>query len=326
MTTIRLYWNHICVLHKQEMIFLNQIKKQLMEEDIDLDITYFGLGYPEHMSDYLRKESAELPDLIVSADLEVFEDTRIFNRFKDSLHPVTQWFATKNTEYVPMFGRHPGMLPYMAIPLVFYANKAEHSSADNLALAQAANGEFRISFGGINNSAVKTVVKTVMEQHGVDAAASLLSSHLIYDMPIQAFHQVRTKQADIALVPSIYALRADEQTTTVFCPADGVVAIPSYISVRKTVKEDLAKRIVTLLTALDICSFYVQNGNLISCPENTPVNTWLTEQQAKVQVPSWSFLQQLDPVEFYDFYHKHLPTSILPPVELSKKETYTQVI
>ena len=316
MTRIRLYWNHICVLHKQEMIFLDKIKKQLMEEGIDLDITCFGLGYPEHMSDYLRKESAELPDMIVSADLEVFEDNRIFNLFEDSLYPVTQWFPTKSTEYVPKFERHPGMLPYMAIPLVFYANKAEHSRTDTRSLAQAANGEFRISFGGINNSAVKTVVKTVMEQHGVDAAANLLRSHLIHDMPIQAFHQVRTKQADIALVPSIYALRADEQTTTVFCPADGVVAIPSYIAARKTVTEDLVKRVITLLTALDVCSFYVQNGNLISCPENTPVNTWLTGQEAKVQVPSWNFLQQLDPVWFYEFYHKYLPTSILPPVNV----------
>lgn len=35
MTHIKLYWNHICVLHKQELIFLDKIKKLLLQEEID---------------------------------------------------------------------------------------------------------------------------------------------------------------------------------------------------------------------------------------------------------------------------------------------------
>jgi hypothetical protein len=311
MTKIRLYWNHICVLHKQELVFLDQIRQQLLTENIDLEISCFGLGYPEHMSDYMRKDDAELPDMIVSADLEVFEDSRIFNRYADSLHPVTEWFPTKDTEHVPKLCRHPGMLPYMAIPLVFYANQAEHSAADCRTLAQAAGQEYRLAFGGINNSAVKTVVKTVLEQHGVNGAAGLLDYHQICDMPIQAFHQVRTNQADIALVPSIYALRADGETTGVFCPSDGVVAIPSYIAARDTIPEAVAKRVITLLMAPEVCNFYVQNGNLISCLAGTPENQWLTDQQTNLQVPSWDFLKELDPVWFYEFYHSYLPTSVI---------------
>ena len=30
MTTIRLYWNNICVLHRQELQFLNEIREELL--------------------------------------------------------------------------------------------------------------------------------------------------------------------------------------------------------------------------------------------------------------------------------------------------------
>ena len=83
MTTIRLYWNNICVLHRQELQFLNEIREELRKDNIDLDITCFGLGYGRHMSDYLREEDSVLPDLVVSTDLEVFEDERIWNRFRE---------------------------------------------------------------------------------------------------------------------------------------------------------------------------------------------------------------------------------------------------
>ena len=57
MTTITLYWNNICILHRQELQFLNEIREELRKDNIDLDITCFGLGYGRHMSDYLREEA-----------------------------------------------------------------------------------------------------------------------------------------------------------------------------------------------------------------------------------------------------------------------------
>ena len=78
MTHILLYWNHICVLHRQEKAFLDGLTQKLLSDGIQLEVRYFGLGYPEHMSEYLARPDAVLPDLIVSADLEVFEDPDIF--------------------------------------------------------------------------------------------------------------------------------------------------------------------------------------------------------------------------------------------------------
>lgn len=313
MIRIKLFWNHICVLHRQELIYLNQIRDLLRQDNIELEVTCFGLGYASHMSDYLRRPDAKLPDIIVSADLEVFEDRRIFSRFSSSLHPAAEWFPIKQTEDVPKLRRNKYLLPYVAIPLVFYADKTKYARAGRLSVPEAAHSGADFSFGGINNSAAKTVVKTVMERYGRAAAAGLMSVSRITDMPVQAFHRVRTGQSGIALVPSIYALRADSRTTGVFCPADGAVAVPSYICARNTLDETAARAVITHLTAPHICDFYVANGNLISCLKETRENTWLAAQNIFLQLPSQKFIQELDPVSFYEFYRRHLPAGYLEP-------------
>ena len=48
MRHILLYWNHICVLHRQEKTFLDALAQRLLSDEIQLEVRYFGLGYPEH--------------------------------------------------------------------------------------------------------------------------------------------------------------------------------------------------------------------------------------------------------------------------------------
>lgn len=123
MTTIRLYWNNICVLHRQELQFLNEIREELRKDNIDLDITCFGLGYGRHMSDYLREEDSVLPDLVVSTDLEVFEDERIWNRFREhGLLPLKEFFPVKDIPELGGLKKASALLPYLAIPLMFYSD------------------------------------------------------------------------------------------------------------------------------------------------------------------------------------------------------------
>ena len=119
MKKVTLYWNHICVLHNQEKKFLENIRKKLLLEDILLEITYFGLGYPEHMSEYLAKPEAVLPDLIVSADLEVFEDKRIFRTYKEELYNLEPKISY-NDENRNLVYRNEKLIPFVAIPLVYY--------------------------------------------------------------------------------------------------------------------------------------------------------------------------------------------------------------
>ena len=97
MTHILLYWNHICVLHRQEKAFLQELAGRLHREDIELEVRFFGLGYPEHMSEYLARPDAVLPDLIVSADLEVFEDRAIFSKMEPELYPAADWVSLRES-------------------------------------------------------------------------------------------------------------------------------------------------------------------------------------------------------------------------------------
>ena len=226
MTYILLYWNHICVLHRQEKAFLEDLAQRLRKDDIQLEVRYFGLGYPEHMSEYLARPDAILPDLIVSADLEVFEDLRIFSKFKSNLYPAADWVPLRQSPMLNAVQRGPCLLPFVSIPLVYYTREPE-------ACAKTSLPDWRgLAFGGINNSAAKTVVKSVWERWGQVAAAKLLGESLVADMPIGAFQAVRQGQTSTALVPSLYALRADGRETFLRVPQEGPVLIPSYLCAR----------------------------------------------------------------------------------------------
>ena len=189
MTTIRLYWNNICVLHRQELQFLNEIREELRKDNIDLDITCFGLGYGRHMSDYLREEDSVLPDLVVSTDLEVFEDERIWNRFREhGLLPLKEFFPVKDIPELGGLKKASALLPYLAIPLVFYSDVellrqtsmdarsinanfftgTDADSEQSISLNQLVESSFPLSYGGINNSAVKTVAKLTWESFGME--------------------------------------------------------------------------------------------------------------------------------------------------------------
>ena len=113
MTHILLYWNHICVLHRQEKAFLDGLTQKLLSDGIQLEVRYFGLGYPEHMSEYLARPDAVLPDLIVSADLEIFEDPDIFCKLKDDLYPVRSWMSLRSGPMLDAVERGPFLLPFL---------------------------------------------------------------------------------------------------------------------------------------------------------------------------------------------------------------------
>ena len=160
MTTVLLYWNHICVLHKGEKQFLDRLAERLSNEDIDLRVRYFGLGYPEHMSEYLARPDAILPDLIVSADLEVFEDSRIYRKLEKGLYPVTKWIPLRDGGALDAVRRDDRLLPFVSIPLVYYTRQPD------ICERTALKDWDGLAFGGINNSAAKTVVKAVWNRWG----------------------------------------------------------------------------------------------------------------------------------------------------------------
>lgn len=302
MKHVLLYWSHICVLHRQEKMFLAKLTEKLRARDIELEVRYFGLGYPQHMFEYLAQPNAELPDIIVSADLEVFEDSRIYNKIRHNLYNVEEWVPLRNIPSLEQVCRAPELLPVASIPLTYFTHTPESCRTKRL------TKQTSLAFGGINNSAVKTVVKYIWEAYGKQAAENILSSSLVTDMPIGAYQAVRQQQANTALCPSLYGLRADEKETFLYTPQEGAVLIPSYFCARKSLPEDVARYIANEILCQELCDFYVANGDLILYPACTTLHS--KQEAGLFACPSAKWLEALDPEEFLAMYTKQLPSAV----------------
>lgn len=303
MTCVLLYWNHICVLHKQEKIFLEKLSEKLLQENIRLDIRYFGLGYPKHMSEYLAGSDAVIPDMIISSDLEVFEDPRIFHKFSDSLYDVSDWLPLHDGPALDAIRRDNTLLPFLSIPLLYYTG--EENAYEGQAIHEIRN----LAFGGINNSAGKTLIKAVWSHYGKEVAQDLLAHSDISQMPIGAFQKVRMKQRQIALVPSLYALRADDRNSFLRIPKEGPLLIPSFCCVRNSLAEEIARKVVQSILCSELCDFYAKNGDLIVFPSSEHQNH---RQSQKYLTPSPEWLQKTSPEEFYEVYLNALPSAQEP--------------
>lgn len=194
---------------------------------------------------------------------KIYEDARIFNRFRDSLLPLLRLLQVKQTEDVPKLCRGECLLPYVAIPMVFYGTYQELSEGAP-SFSDLVREGHSVTFGGINNSAAKTVAKLVWETQGEETARRFLAGNAVTDMPIQAFHRVKTGQSSLSLVPSVYAMRA--------------------------------------LLSPEIMEFYRMNGNLICCNAESPKEPWVEQHGQGLQLPSMQFLDSLKPEAFSQMY------------------------
>jgi len=303
--TVRVYWNNICVLNKQELVLLEKASANLLAQGIRISVSQFGFGYPEHMSDRLRQPGSLLPDVFVSADLEVYEDSRIFGRFKDHLYPVRTWAELPADSRLAVLDRGPCLLPYVVIPLVLYTKNP--AAYQGKTLAQIVDEGLPLLFGGVNNSAGKSVTKLVWDRCGKEAARTLLERTVVGDIPVAAFQMAKRDPAAAALVPTVYACTADGQESFAICPADGACAVPSYIAVRRSIPEDIGRAIVAELTAPDFCRMFVARGRLIAASADSPQDEWVSRNCRALQLPSASFFEQVNPEEFYGLYSACVP-------------------
>ncbi len=293
MVRVLLYWSNICVLNKSEIELLRRAKEDLLRDGIELEVRFFGLGYPLHMSDYLRAADAIIPDMILSTDLEVFEDERVYKKIENELIDASMLYRNTIKEI-----ERPMLLPYLSIPLMLFSKDKEGLSFKDLKNNNAA-------FGGINNSAAKSVVKTVWSLYGKAEAEALLKSSFITPMPIGAFQSVRAGQRKAAVIPSLFAL---SDTSFISSPLkEGVLSIPSYISVRNTIDKDVASRIIERLNGNDFIKLYEEQGKMLMSSKDAPV--WYKALNTKLVLPLYDFLSNLDSTEFYDLYCKYIPSA-----------------
>lgn len=219
-----------------------------------------------------------------------------------SLYNVEEWVPLRNIPSLEQVCRAPELLPVASIPLTYFTHTPESCRTKRL------TEQTSLAFGGINNSAVKTVVKYIWEAYGKQAAENILSSSLVTDMPIGAYQAVRQQQANTALCPSLYGLRADEKETFLYTPQEGAVLIPSYFCARKSLPEDVARYIANEILCQELCDFYVANGDLILYPACTTLHS--KQETGLFACPSAKWLEALDPEEFLAMYTKHLPSAV----------------
>ena len=161
-----------------------------------------------------------------------------------------------------------------------------------------------LCIGGVNNSAIKTVAKTLLSHAGQTQTERFLAHANVSDMPIGAYNQVRMGAQKTALVPSLYALRADENQTFLRVPQEGPVLIPSYLAAHTSISRDLAQKLANRILCKALCEFYAQNGDLILFP--ACAETRSRQESSRYFVPRADWLQSYDPEAFEDFYAAHL--------------------
>ena len=184
-------------------------------------------------------------------------------------------------------------------------------SEQSISLNRLVESSFPLSYGGINNSAVKTVAKLIWESFGMETAKHFLTASNVFDMPIQAFHQVSIGASPLALVPSVYALRADGKKNKAYWPLEGAPAIPSYICAGTSVPKDALFAVIEKLRGPRFSHFYTTNGCLYSCAPADPLPDLSFLEGSRTNrgllVPSESFLNSLPAETFYKMYHRVFP-------------------
>ena len=126
-------------------------------------------------------------------------------------------------------------------------------------------------------------------------------------MPINAFQQVRMGMVQTALVPSLYALRADGRNTFLRAPQEGPVLVSSYICARKSIPESIARRIIDGIVSHRLCDFYAQNGDLIIHPNRTALRS--RQECSQYFVPGAKWLAAYNQHDFYNIYCRALDTA-----------------
>lgn len=303
MKTVRLYWSNVCILHKHEHQFLDDLTKKCEQQGINLEVTYFGIGCPKHLNEYLLEEDAILPDILVSTDLEVFENENIFNKFDNKMIDLTKYYAIKEEIKQSSIYQNNYQLPFLVIPLVFsYNNQCKKPTS----LKDTITNKQPTTIGGINNSGAKCVIKAIWAKYGKEAAIQFLDQTTIQNMPIQAFHEVRMGSNKLAITPLVYAKQANNQNLFVTMPSEGAIALPSYITCFNTIDHDSMRFILDALLDPSFCNYFVEYASLYSCIKHTSDDPYLQQNNFKFLYPSNNWFKQTSSDEFYQLYNQYI--------------------
>lgn len=270
--SIKLFWNNICLVTKLEEEFINA---HINESPQFLDVTYFGLGRPQSMLQYFKENNQLLCDYIVSTDTDIFHDKNYNHMFND---------------FTPLD-------KFITIPLVIIYNennlgslKPPKSFSD--LFQEDYKGKF--AFGGPHNSAGKSLIKSIWYTYGIEKAKDFIKSSIITSMPAAAFNKVMTGAVPIAIVPTIFSLRAGISSIQMVWPEDGAIPIHSYIGSRTTLSNEINTFFSTNLLGKEFQQLLVEKAAIIPHHPDVPYPIFNNVKSYSLMDPDWNFLKTLD--------------------------------
>lgn len=309
------YWNNVCLLSTWEQKYISDFLKKCEKEN-NIIFEYYGLGRKMPLSEKIVEELSQgtvKADLIVSTDLDIFQDRSLLTSVNYSLShnknllPVRKEIQTSN-----IIDRSGYFAPFIIIPLVFVINtnlipkEKIPNSFEQLLEPYYKN---KIAFGGIHNSAGKSLLKSVWYLFGREKAEQFAKNSIITSMPAAAFQKVMAGEVPIAVVPTIFAMRAGIRNIEAVWPKEGAVAIPSYTTVRNDANNSYVKWISENILGKSHQELLKSKGAVIPCHPDVELPNLAKENNCTLLYPDWNFLHDFDNKYFYSLceqYYKML--------------------
>lgn len=283
------------------------IKSQIAKYDYyPFRFEYYGLGRSYSMTGKIKEDlkKGEIKgDIIVSTDLDVFQDKLLAKHFLDGFHR-TPSLVPINESILNSTIPHPDNCfhPFITIPLVMVVNtNLVKESEIPRSLEELLHPSFkhRYAFGGIHNSAGRSLVKSLWYLYGKQVVKDFLSGAVITTMPAQAFQKVMAGQVSVAIVPTIFALRRGIQGLKAYWPKEGAVAIPSYVAVKNKVSMEDFKLFLETILGVAHQQQLKNAGDIIPSHPEAEIPSFPLENNCNLLYPEWNFFDTFDHEEFY---------------------------
>ncbi len=301
----KLYWNNICLISNLEEKYL---KKLCQQKSLPLEIEYYGLGRECSLFSKIKEDLAggEIKaDIIVSTDLDIFQDTSMVKSQLDSFNNIVDFPKLNNLLSTSNIIDETGYFnPFITIPLVLVYNK-ELLPADKVPASfkdlLKPYYKNKVAFGGAHNSAGRSLFKSLFYLYGEAATKNFVAGCYKGSMPAAAYQMVASGQIAIAIVPTIFALRRGLKNIEYVWPSEGAIAIPSYVAFKNTVlKQDLDLIINTILSS-EFQDLLNKSADIIPSYKEAPMSALINSSDQQLLYPSWEFTDNLNHQEFYQW-------------------------
>ncbi len=278
-------WNNICLLSRlEESITTSQNNPNFSYE-------YFGMGREKDLLDCVKNSGYEW-SILLSSDTDIFQDQRVLLKRKKELYSWEQESIESKINNNALYD-HPNYWPFIVIPLVMIVNTQIISQIPKSLEELTTNAYKReFTFGGMHNSAGRSLLKAVWTLYGKEAVVKFLNNASIQSMPAAAFKNVIDKKVPIGIVPTIFAAREGLDGLKMVIPKEGAVAIPSYIAAKKNVPDSIIQEFMN-----DI--YWNKEFHELLWKKGKVSSPLIKESQIPVYYPSQRKLLAIKDEEFY---------------------------